>query len=67
MIHDMSAAEWETDLYLFTCAKCGYSYSVSMVDGRLDFANREMIDEGDLTAQHRGGLGGLSIVGVEVT
>ncbi len=66
MIHEMSVAEWAPDLYLFTCSECGYSYKVTLVDGVHDMANKEIIVEGDLTAQHSWGLGGLSIVGVEV-
>ena len=67
--HDTTTAELAPDLYLFTCAEgCGYSFSAGLDDdGRLDFANRQIIDEGDLTADHRGGIGGLVISGVEVT
>jgi hypothetical protein len=68
MIHETSALQIAADLFVFTCREgCGYSFSVEVVDGVLDYANRELIEAGDESAEHRGGLGGLVVSDTEVT
>ncbi len=68
MIHNMSVLKLNDGLYVFTCVDgCGRSFSVDLdEDGHLDIVNKVIIKEGDMTVQHSSGLGGRSIVGVEV-
>ena len=66
--HDMSALKLGDGLYMFTCSDgCSRSFSVGFdKDGYLDYANMEMIAEGDSSVPHSGGLGGLRVNGVSV-